>query len=159
MVVGSGASLSATGTGTIAATSLAGPFGIPVASVVSTAETRTSSSYGALGTAQAVTVTVSAAGRALVSITTQMEHTSSSSGCAMSFSVDGTGGFSASDVRSVLLQGTTGIVSPGVRMGGTWLVTGLTGGGTRTFTAQFRTMAADTTTCTFSDRNLIVTPY
>jgi ATP-dependent protease ClpP protease subunit len=88
-----------------------------------------------------------------VTVYTQMQNTSSSQGCQVSFSVDGA---AASDATSLMLQGTTGIVSPGTRMSGTFLVTGLTAG-SHTFNLDYKTVGGGT--CSYDDRTVTVLPY
>ena len=131
---------------------------VPSSSWVTSSESTTSSSYANLTTTQTVTVSVTSTGDALVSIATQMYASTSNSGdgCAMAFSVSGTGGFSAADSRSVMLQNTTGVLNPGTSGGGTWLVTGLSAG-SHDFTLKFKALSG--TTCTYSNRSLVVTPY
>ena len=102
-----------------------------------------------------ITVSVSATGKALVNIATNLLQSSSSGGCIMGFAVDAV---AASDGQSIGIGGTTGVTfSDGVSLGATYLVTGLTPG-SHTFTAKYR-RTGGTGTCTFSDRSLVVTPY
>ena len=154
MVVGTGASIGATGTGTIAATSLSGPFGIPVSVVVATSETTTSTTYADLATVgPAVTGTVSSSGKALVTLTAQLSNSNNNRLCFMGFAVSGATTVAAADAQAILYTSSAG--NANAQMSATYLVNGLVAG-SNTFTAKYR---ASNNTCTFLNRNMIVTPY
>ena len=154
MVVGSGATLSVTGTGAITATSLS-VFGVPISGVVATSETTTSTSYADLATVgPSATVTVSSSGqKALVTLTARLSNTNANRQCFVAFAVTGATIVAASDAQAVLE--TTPVANRPVQMSATYLVTGLTSG-SNTFTAKYR---ASNNTCTFVNRNIIVTPF
>ena len=154
MVVDGAASLSATGTGTITATSLS-VFGVPLNGVVATSETTTSTTYTDLTTVgPAATVTVSSSGlKALVTISAQLSNSNNNRLCLMAFDVTGATTVAASDAQAILY--TTSGGGTAAQMSATYLVTGLTAG-SNTFTAKYR---ASANTCTFTNRNIIVTPY
>lgn len=154
MTVGSGASLLTAGTGTIAATSLSGPFGIPVSAVVATSETTTSTAYTDLTTlGPSVTVTVSSTGKALVTLTSSLSNTNNNRLCFAGFAVTGATVVPASDAQAILH--TTSGPNSAMQLSATYLVTGLNAG-SNTLTAKYR---ASANTCGFANRNIIVIPY
>jgi hypothetical protein len=156
MVVGSGASLSPTGTGTVTASSLSGPFGIPVSAVVATLESTATSTYTDLITlGPAVTATVSASGRALVTLTAELNNNQNNRLCSMAFEVSGaTPTIAASDTQALRMHSSSGATV--AQLSATYLVTGLTAGN-NTFTSKYKNDIAGT--CTFANRNIIIIPY
>jgi len=152
LLVGSGGTLGPTGTGTITATRLAGPFGIPLAAVVATTETRTAATYGDTATVgPAVTVTTGTT--ALVTITARMTQGTNGESCFVGIDVSGATTAAAADTRALSFSGQ----SNGQRVlqaSATYLITVTPG--SNTFTAKYKSSSS---TCTFGDRNIIVTPY
>jgi hypothetical protein len=129
-------------------------IGVPSAAVVSSSQTRNSTSYGNLSTSgPAVTVGIFSSRMALMTLTGMLSSPESSlTQCYMGFAVSGATSVSASDTQSLnaaVLQDQENQVSA------TYLVTGLNPG-SNTFTAKYRSDGND---CTFSNRNIIVTPY
>jgi hypothetical protein len=130
---------------------IAAPF--PSGATVATSQTTTSMSYGSLTTAgPAVTVKVSAAGTALVTVTASMSNVKGNIACYMSF---GTGNSTtASDTTALVTDGPPSLVP---QMSATYLVTGLSAG-SNTFTAYYRDESS-ANACTFANRSMIVIPY
>jgi len=99
-------------------------------------------------------VTVTASGlAALVTVTGQLSNSTNNRLCYMSFAVSGATTVAASDATAILYN--TSVANTAAQMSATYLVTGLTSG-SNTFTAKYR---ASANTCTFVNRNIIVTPY
>ena len=115
-------------------------------------ESRSNVAYGALATAQAVTVTIGANGLALVSTSVRFFMSSASDIGYLSFAVSGANTIAVSDDNSIISRahttGTNGL------FGRTILLTGLTPGST-TFTVQVRN---STGTLTCSSREISVVP-
>ncbi len=158
MVIGSGASLSPSGTGTIGATSLVGTFGIPVSGTVAASQTTNSTTYVDLSTAgPSAAVTIGASGKALVTLTGQVSPDANGRTAFMGFAVSGATTVAAGDAQSLstLISGGNGTPIPTTQGSVTYLVSGLTAG-SNTFTAKYRVTAG---TGTFVNRNIIVTPY
>jgi hypothetical protein len=126
-------------------------MGIAADASVSSSTTTTNTTFTALG-GPVVTSSISASGKALVMISALSESGSADVNCLMSFLSTGTGGeATAGDDTSIRLSER----SNPIRAGATYLVTGLTAGN-HTFSARYR--ASGTTTCTWTDRNIIVIP-
>jgi hypothetical protein len=141
-------------TGATGATGPQGPAGAtptPGSATVATSETiTTSASYADLTTSgPATTVTVSSAGKAVVTVTSYLQNGNSGKSCWMAFAVSGATTVSPTDTQSLAALGGP------YRHSATYVVTGLTAG-SNTFTAKYK---AEANTCTFADRNIIVTPY
>jgi len=159
MVVGTGASLSASGAGTINATGLSGPFGIPVSGLAAGSSTIASTTYGDLGDGSnlpAVAVTVSGS-TALVTVTAMMSSDTAGAGCVMGFAINGVN--PAADSQVVSFSNNSGLLgSTGqkAQMSATYLVAGLTAG-SNTFSAKYHTLTGGT--CTFLNRGIIAIPY
>lgn len=114
--------------------------------IVATSEATASTSYTALAT-PGPAVSVVTGGQALVSLYAAVVN--STTGLSlMSFAVSGATTITAAD--NTAIGGATG--STGMRVGGSFIVTGLTPG-TNTFTAQYKVSAG---TGTFVDRKLLV---
>jgi len=127
--------------------------GVAAEASVATAQTRSNTAYGALTTAgPAVTATITSSGKALVMISSLMQSNTDDDNCLMGYAVSGNTTIAASDTDSI--RGSER--SNAVRLGATYLVTGLTAG-SNTFTAQYR--SSTTNTCTFTDRNIVVIPW
>jgi hypothetical protein len=125
----------------------------PSTNTVATSQTRTSTTYGDLTTSgPAVTATITAAGKALVTVTMFTSTAVSGTVCFMTYAVSGATTVAASDTKSVSSASTGG-----THITATYLVTGLTAG-SNVFTAKYRSEVSGDT-CTFADRNIIVTPY
>jgi len=169
LTVGAGGSLAATGTGTITATSLAGPFGIPVPATQANAGTLNTTGYtptlgGTPGTNPSVNVTVGASGTVMVIITSAIQTsgtnpTGAGPGGAVSFGISGNTTRAASDTTSLQISPTSGGGSPAIflQASATYMVTGLTPGST-TFTLNYRALT-NGQTVTFSNRSIVVIPY
>jgi hypothetical protein len=97
-----------------------------------------------------VTVTISAAGEALVVVTSNDFNTNNGSGCYISF---GTG--TAATASDLTAEITTNQHFNASQSSAVFLVKGLTPG-TVTFTAYYR---ADSGTCNFENRRMIVFPF
>ena len=152
MVVGSGASMSTTGTGTITATNLSGPFGIPKSTVVATTESRTAATYGDMATVGPA-VTVTSGTTALVTITARMTQGTNGESCFMGIDVSGASAIAASDTQALSFSGQSNNQRI-LQASATYLIT--VTAGSNTFTAKYKSASS---TCTFGDRNIIVTPY
>lgn len=127
----------------------------PIGAVVATSQTTTSTSYTDLATAgPAVTVTIGATGKALVSMHGAIANATSALASYFGFAVSGASTVAASDTTAI------GFTSPssgaGIRAGTVLLVTGLAAGST-TFTAKYR-MDPGVGPATFVDRRLSATP-
>lgn len=123
---------------------------IPGHATVATSQTTTSTTYTDLTTVGPV-VNVDTGTKALVFLKASILNATSGTLTHMGFAVSGTSTIAASDAFSI--DGTT---TTAFRIGGAFIVTGLTPG-TNTFTAKYRVSAA--TTGTFADRDLIVLPF
>jgi len=149
--------LSTHGTGgTYAMTVVADHMGVPTPSggTIATSETTISSTYTDLTTSgPAVTVAVSAVGKALVTVTSTQNTSSNFANCFMGFAVSGATTASASDSQAQ--QMTFYRPALPVTNSATYLVTGLATGN-NTFTAKYRSGNAD---CSFANRNIMVTSY
>lgn len=121
----------------------------PVAAVVTTKQTTTSTSFTDLTTSgPAVSVTTGTA--AIVTVSANLDNTLGTAYSVMSFAVSGATTTAASDNRGVtFIPGTNGY---GSRSSFTYYVTGLTAG-TNTFTAKYRATAG---TAGFGDRTIVV---
>jgi hypothetical protein len=86
-------------------------------------------------------------------ITGNLSNSANNRRCYMAFAVSGATTVAVSDTRS-LIYTTSAAPSEG-QTSAVYLVTGLTAG-SNTFTAKYK---ASANTCTFSNRNIIVTPY
>jgi hypothetical protein len=119
--------------------------------VVATSQTSSSGSYTNLATTgPTVTVNVSAAGTAVITVTAFEDAAAGGDSCYMSFaSTSGPTSVAASDSQAVMETGG------GQQASATYVVTGLSAG-SYTFTARYRSSGG---TCHFSNRGLIVTPY
>ena len=124
----------------LGSSSLAGSF-------VAAEESTTSSSYGALPTAQSQAFTAGPRGLLEVSLTAAVKSSVATSEAHMSFEITGAAGAVApSDIRALMSTSTTyQRFTTGVR------VTGLTPGAQGTITARFRASAG---TATFKNRDL-----
>jgi hypothetical protein len=149
--------LSTHGTGgTYAMTVVAEHMGVPTPSggTIATSETTTSLTYTDLTTSgPAVTVAVSAVGKALVTVTSTQSTSSSGADCFMGFAVSGATTASPSDSQAQQMTFAKSAVS--ATNSATYLVTGLATGN-NTFTAKYRSGSVD---CSFANRNIMVTPY
>jgi hypothetical protein len=117
---------------------------------VATAETTTSTTYTDLATpGPAVTVTVPASGKVLVSVTSGMKNSNASNPTFMSFAVSGATTQAATDTRALSLLGNNF-----QQASASFVLTGLTPGST-TFTAKYRT---DGGTATFQNRSIWAIP-
>ncbi len=126
-------------------------FPIPTDNTQPASQTTTSTAYTDLATVgPTLTVLVSATGKAQVTITSTMSNSNNNNGCLESFSVDGG---AVTDATSIQMNGVQ--AGGAFRMSGTYLVSGLSAG-SHLFTAKYR---ASATTCTYSNRNMIVTAY
>jgi hypothetical protein len=103
-------------------------------------------------TGPAVTVTVGSSGKALVTITTLMSNSNNNAGCIMAFAISGATIALPTDAQA--LRAVSSGAGSQFQGSATYLVTGLNAGNT-TFTAKYKAQA---NTCTFANRNLIVTP-
>ena len=129
-------------------------YGAPASATVAAVETTTSTSYTDLATVgPAVTVTISATGKALVILTADIGNSVSAAGTYMGTAVSGATTLAASDTTS--LSESIAVVGPAIHISATYLFTGLTAG-SNTFTAKYR---VSTGTGTWYDRNIIVYPY
>ena len=119
---------------------------------MATAQTTASTTYTDLTTAgPAVTVTIPASGKALVTLTSLIDNTNADKDNFMAFAVSGNTTLAASDATALRWSGKNG---DGMQFSATYLVTGLTAG-SNTFTAKYRTSA---NTATFTNRSIIVIP-
>lgn len=118
---------------------------------VITSETTTSTSYTALATAQAVTVTTGT--QAIVIISAQMAHNTAAAIAFTTVVVSGATTIAATDDNSINFQQAVGLVNQDVVASRAKLYT-LTPG-SNTFTLQFKGNAG---TSTFSRRSLLVLP-
>ena len=124
----------------------------PTAARVETSETTTSTSFADLATAgPAVTVTTGT--QALVHISAALENNTTDAFTIMSFAVSGATTLGASDVRSLIQDGVTGVGNVW-RCGATIFLTGLTSG-SNTFTCKYRVQSG---TATIFAREIIVLP-
>ncbi len=136
-------------TGPAGATGTAGTN--PAGATVATSQTTTSTTYASLTSAgPAVSVTVSATGTALVTLTGATFNSTDDSSCFMSF---GTGSSATASDTTALIATTHHLDNN--QMSATYLVRGLAAGA-QTFTAYYR---ASANTCTFANRSIIVIPY
>jgi len=123
-----------------------------VRSRINTAESRSSTSYGALSTAQSVTAIIGANGLALVSLSSFFSASNSSELSYFSFVVSGANTIAVSDNNAIILKasstGTMGLI------GKTILLTGLSEGST-TFTVQVKNTVG---TSTYAAREITVVP-
>jgi len=132
---------------------------VPSAAVVAASQSTTSGTYTNLATTgPAVTVNISSNGKALVTMTVQSSD-DYNDGCNMAFAISGNTTVAASDTQSLDILSYSGVE---VQASATYLVTGLAAG-SNTFTALYKLspQAVDDggDTCTFLNRNIIVTPY
>jgi hypothetical protein len=122
-----------------------------VAAAVATSQTTSSTSYTDLTTAgPAVTVTVPASGKVLVTVTSGMQNSTGGGSCFMAFAVSGPTSVAASDAQAVILGGNNLQAASA-----SYVVSGLTAGGSYTFTAKYR---VTTGTGTFSNRSIWAIP-
>jgi hypothetical protein len=119
-------------------------------SFVSTAQSTTSSTYAALGTAQAVTLTTGTKVLVLLSMSATSDNSTNNPRSFMSVAVSGATTIAASDANSVMSRCVQANVLNG-RVGVSLFLTCTAG--SNTFTAQFR---QPDFTGTFSDRQMIV---
>jgi hypothetical protein len=127
--------------------------GAPAAAYVSTRQSTGSTSYTDLTTVgPAATVTIGSSGMALVTISSQLEN-SSSGHAYVGFAVSGATTVAAAD--SMCLQFAPFVATARDSRGATFLVTGLNPG-VNTFTDKFK--AQSTTTAFFQDRRISVVP-
>lgn len=120
--------------------------------VVATNQTTATTSYTDLATVgPAATVTIGAAGKALVSIYCACGNTGANPSF-MGFAISGASTVAASDSQSIVLVAASS--SQVIRFGCTFLVPGLASGST-TFTAKYKAGAG---TGSWSDRSIVVTP-
>jgi len=121
----------------------------PQTSSVATAQTTTSSSYTDLATSgPAVTATIGANGKALVTVTS-LHYNSGANDSYHSFAVSGASTVAAGDASATSSNGTAGMTSST-----TTLVTGLIAG-SNTFTSKYK---AGSGTATFLNRSITVIP-
>jgi hypothetical protein len=125
-----------------------------VASSVAASELTTSLAYVDLATVgPAVTLTVPASGRVLVSVTSGMTGSSGSVSCFMSFAATGASSVAAVDANSVTLASSTL-----QRASASSVLSGLTPGAT-TFTGKFkREGGGGSGSCTFVNRSIMAIP-
>jgi hypothetical protein len=128
----------------------ASPSPASAQSFVSTAQSTTSVTYAALGTAQAVTLTTGTKVLVLLSMSATSDNSSSNPRSFMSVAVSGATTIAASDANSVMSRCVQANVLNG-RVGVALYLTCTAG--SNTFTAQFR---QPDYTGTFSDRQMIV---
>jgi len=125
-----------------------------VADAVATAATTTSTAYttvlspASLG--PAVTLTVPATGRVLISVTSGMFGSTGSSTCNMSFAMSGANTAVATDTRAVILTS-----KDLQQASASFVLSGLTPGST-VFTANYK--SATGSTCTFQTRSIWAIP-
>ncbi|MES2963579.1 MAG: hypothetical protein V4760_06785, partial [Bdellovibrionota bacterium] len=118
--------------------------------VVATSETTGTSSWVDLTTAGPA-VTVTSGTSALVTMTAELKaNASAGTTCAVSFAVSGATTIAASTSQKLEVSNTAGFQ----HMSATYLVTGLNAG-SNTFTLKYQAISP-TTTCTFLNRNIIV---
>ena len=132
---------------------------MPTNGVVATSETTTSLTYTDLTTAgPSTTVTVTATGKALVTVTGQVMNSLGGDGCNMAFAVSGSTIVAASDAQALSYINNDGnqFNARSKQFSATYLVTGLTAG-SNTFTAKYRAVTGGT--CTFANRNIIAAGY
>jgi hypothetical protein len=125
-----------------------------VADSVAPSELTTSPAYLDLTTpGPAVTVTIPASGRALVSVTSGMIGSSGAVSCFMSFAGSGANIFAATDANAVTLSAGTL-----QRASASSVLTGLTPG-SATFTAKYkREGGGGAANCTFVNRSIMAIP-
>jgi hypothetical protein len=125
-----------------------------VANSVAASEATTSLAYVDLTTiGPAVTLTVPASGRVLVSVTSGMTGSSGSVSCFMSFATTGANSVAAADANSVTLA--SGTLQ---RASASSVLSGLTPGST-TFTGKFkREGGGGSGSCTFVNRSIMAIP-
>jgi hypothetical protein len=121
---------------------------------VAASQTTTSTTYTDLGTVgPSATVTITASGKALVTVTGSLTNSASSGQSNMGFAVSGATTQPAADTQALIVKngGNQTILVQG---SATFLLAGLNAGST-TFTAKYRVSAG---TGTFVNRTVIVTP-
>jgi len=123
---------------------------------VATSQTTMSTTYadipsGTVG--PAVTVTIAASGKAIVTVTALETNSTNSAQSNMGFAISGATTRAAADTQALsLLNG--GSQHPTTQSSATFFVTGLTAGST-TFTAKYSVSAG---TGTFANRTIVVIP-
>jgi hypothetical protein len=123
------------------------------AAYVATSETTTSTTYADLATVtDTVTVTIGANGLALVSLVSYISNSTVNIDSYVGFAVSGASTVAAADTSALMFQAYTGGAIS--RIGGSFLLTGLTAGST-TFKMKYRCAA---NTATFKDRRISVLP-
>jgi len=136
-----------TGSGAVV---LATAIPTPSGATVATSEATSSTTYTDLTTSgPAVTVTVSST-KALVTVTTRLSGGNGGATCFMGFAVSGSTTVAAADTQSLDQEGSS-LIS---QKSAIYLVTGLTAG-SNTFTAKYKGGSS----CTYANRNIIVTPH
>lgn len=125
----------------------------PTTNVVATSETTTSTSYTALATAGATTITIGANGLALVILTCNLANDTATARSIMGYAVSGATTTAATDTKALWSAEVPTATAPS-QMSAVYLLTGLASGST-TFTSQFR---VTTGTGTFVNRNIAVIP-
>jgi hypothetical protein len=142
-------------TGPTGATGPAGTAGTE-GNVVATTVTSTATTYSATTSpaspGPAVTVTVPASGKVLVSVTAGMIGDAGSRVCHMGFATSGANSAAATDANALIHQG-----SNLNQDSASFVLTGLAGGST-TFTAQYSSSSGGTPTCTYSNRSIWAIP-
>jgi len=125
-----------------------------VADSVATSELTTSLAYLALNTpGPAVTLTIPASGRVLVSVTSGMTGSSGAVSCVMSFAGTGANIFAASDANAVTLSAGT------LQRASASSVLTLPNAGGTTFTAMYkREGGGGAATCAFVNRSIMAIP-
>lgn len=127
----------------------------PVGAVVATSQTTTSTSYTDLATVgPAVTATVGATGKALVSMHAAIANATSALASCMGFALSGATTLAASDPTCIGF--TAPVANGGIRCGTIIMLTGLTAGST-TATAKYR-MDPGVGPAQFVDRRIAMTP-
>lgn len=122
---------------------------------VATSETTTSGTYTDLTTtADSVTVTIGASGKALVIFSAETSVSAGSS--RMSYAMSGANTAPATDAKSATFHAQVGAAQDGTLIRA-YMETGLTPGST-TFKPKFRS-AIDTSTKTFLNRQIIAIPF
>lgn len=128
---------------------------VNVSNLVAANETRTATTYGALTTAgPAVTVTVPASGRLLVTLSGFVGNDTSGQSSVMSFALSGDNTAAANDSQTLGYVAPASVAGQGMRASYVVLLTGLTAGST-TLTAQYRVTGG---TGTFGQRQIIAEP-
>jgi hypothetical protein len=121
---------------------------------VATSQTTTSTTYTDLTTAgPAVTVTIGASGKAIVTVTASETNSSNTGQSNMGFAISGATTRAAADTQALSLL-NSGNLHPTIQSSATFFVTGLTAGST-IFTAKYSVNAG---TGTFANRTIIVIP-